>query len=87
MKVGGFPGLRTMYGDENSIRSYIDGIYSTVLLKDVIAKNKIRDTAILEKIILYLCDNLGNIFSAKRIADFMKSNGRQLVIETVYNEL
>ena len=58
MKVGGFPGLRTMYGDENSIRSYIDGIYSTVLLKDVIAKNKILDTAILEKIILYLCDNL-----------------------------
>ena len=87
MKVGGFPGLRTMYGDENSIRSYIDGIYSTVLLKDVIAKNKIRDTAILEKIILYLCDNLGNIFSAKRIADFMKSNGRQLGIETVYNDL
>ena len=87
MKVGGFPGLRTMYNDEHSIRSYIDGIYSTVLLKDVIAKNKIRDTAILEKIILYLCDNLGNIFSAKRIADFMKSNGRQLGIETVYNDL
>ena len=87
MKVGGFPGLRTMYGDEHSIRSYIDGIYSTVLLKDVIAKNKIRDTSILEKIILYLCDNLGNIFSAKRIADFMKSNGRQLGIETVYNDL
>ena len=60
---------------------------TTVLLKDVIAKNKIRDTAILEKIILYLCDNLGNIFSAKRIADFMKSNGRQLGIETVYNDL
>ena len=87
MKVGGFPGLRTLYNDEHSIRSYIDGIYSTVLLKDVIAKNKIRDTAILEKIILYLCDNLGNIFSAKRIADFMKSNGRQLGIETVYNDL
>lgn len=87
MKVGGFPGLHAMYGDENSLRSYIDGIYSTVLLKDVIARNKIRDTAILEKIILYLCDNIGNIISAKRIADFMKSHGRQLGIETVYNDL
>lgn len=87
MKVGGFPGLHTLYEDENSLRSYIDGIYSTVLLKDVIARNKIRDTAILEKIILYLCDNIGNIISAKRIADFMKSNGRQLGIETVYNDL
>ena len=87
MRYGGFPGLRTIYGEENSIRSYIDGIYSTVLLKDVIARNKIRDTAILEKIILYLCDNLGNIFSAKRVADFMRSAGRAVSVETVYNDL
>ena len=87
MRYGGFPGLRTIYGEENSIRSYIDGIYSTVLLKDVIARNKIRDMAILEKIILYLCDNLGNIFSAKRVADFMRSAGRAVSVETVYNDL
>lgn len=53
------------------IRSYLEGIYSTVLLKDVIARNRIRDTAVLEKIILYIADNTGNIFSTKRISDFM----------------
>lgn len=87
MRYGGFPGLRMMYGEENAVRSYIEGIYSTILLKDVIARNRIRDTAILEKIILYLCDNLGNIFSAKRVADFMRSAGRNVGVETVYNDL
>lgn len=69
------------------IRSYLEGIYSTVLLKDVIARNKIRDTAILEKIILYIADNTGNIFSAKRISDFLKSTGRSLSVETIYSDI
>lgn len=87
LKYGGFPGLTKMHADEDSLKSYIQGIYSTVLLKDVITRNKIRDTAILEKIILYLIDNIGNIFSAKKIADFMKSTGRTLSVETVYNDI
>ena len=87
MKFGGFPGLKELSGSELSLKAYIDGIYSTVLLKDVISKNKIRDTAVLEKIILYIIDNIGNIFSAKRISDFMKSSGRSLAVETVYNDL
>lgn len=87
MKFGGFPGLHSMIHTEEAIKSYIDGVYSTVLLKDVITKNKIRDVALLEKIILFICDNIGNIFSAKKIADFMKSNGRSLSVETVYNDL
>lgn len=84
---GGFPGLKDMMENPVQIHSYLEGIYSTVLLKDVIARNRIRDTAILEKIILYAADNVGNIFSAKRISDFLKSNGRSLSVETVYNDL
>jgi predicted AAA+ superfamily ATPase len=87
LKYGGFPGLSKMNYDDDSFKSYIQGIYSTVLLKDVITRNKIRDTDILEKIIFYVIDNIGNIFSAKRIADFMKSTGRALSVETVYNDL
>ena len=87
MKFGGFPGLKELSGSELSLKAYIDGIYSTVLLKDVISRNKIRDTAVLEKIILYITDNIGNIFSAKKISDFMKSNGRSLAVETVYNDI
>lgn len=87
MKFGGFPGLKELSGSELSLKAYIDGIYSTVLLKDVISRNKIRDTAVLEKIILFITDNIGNIFSAKKISDFMKSNGRSLAVETVYNDI
>lgn len=87
IEVGGFPGLKDMTENPIQVRSYLEGIYSTVLLKDVITKNKIRDTQILEKIILYIADNVGNIFSAKRISDFMKSNGRNLSVETIYNDI
>lgn len=87
IEFGGFPGLKDMMENPVQIRSYLEGIYSTVLLKDVIARNRIRDTAVLEKIILYIADNTGNIFSAKRISDFMKSGGRPLSVETIYNDI
>ncbi|WP_147613646.1 ATP-binding protein [Treponema pectinovorum] len=87
IEYGGFPGLKDMMENPVQIHSYLEGIYSTVLLKDVISRNKIRDTGILEKIILYIADNVGNIFSAKRISDFMKNGGRSLSVETIYNDL
>ena len=66
---------------------YLHDIYNSVLLKDVIARNKIRDTALLESVIAYLMDNIGNTFSAKTITDFLKNQGRKLSAETVYNYL
>ncbi|MBR1714118.1 MAG: ATP-binding protein [Treponema sp.] len=87
LTIGGFPGLKDMMESETQIRSYLEGIYSTVILKDIIKRNKIRETGLLEKIILYTADNIGNIFSAKRISDFMKANGRNLSVETVYSDL
>ena len=87
IEFGGFPGLKDMMENPVQIRSYLEGIYSTVLLKDVIARNRIRDTAVLEKVILYIADNTGNIFSTKRISDFMKSGGRPLSVETIYNDI
>ena len=57
------------------------------LLKDVIKRNNIRDTALLANIIKYLMDNIGNTFSAKTISDFLKNQGRKLSTETVYNYL
>ena len=87
LTIGGFPGLKDMMESETQIRSYLEGLYSTVILKDIIKRNKIRETSLLEKIILYTADNVGNIFSAKRISDFLKANGRSLSVETVYNDL
>lgn len=87
LRFGGLPGIHQMKWEETRIMQYLHDIYNSVLLKDVIARNKIRDTALLEGIVLYLMDNIGNTFSAKTISDFLKSQGRKLSTETVYNYL
>lgn len=87
LRFGGLPGIHQMKWDESRIMQYLQDIYNSVLLKDVVARNKIRDTALLESIVLYLMDNVGNTFSAKTISDFLKSQGRKLSVETVYNYL
>lgn len=87
LRFGGLPGIHQMKWEEDRIMQYLHDIYNSVLLKDVIARNRIRDTALLESIVLYLMDNIGNTFSAKTISDFLKSQGRKLSTETVYNYL
>lgn len=87
LRFGGLPGIHQMKWEEARITQYLHDIYNSVLLKDVIERNRIRDTALLESVILYLMDNIGNTFSAKTISDFLKNQGRKLSTETVYNYL
>ena len=62
LRFGGLPGIHQMKWDEERIMQYLTDIYNSVLLNDVIKRNKIRDTALLERIVLYLMDNIGNTF-------------------------
>lgn len=87
LQFGGLPGIHNFNYDRNNIYQYLSDIYNSVLLKDVIARNNIRDIELLERIVLYIMDNIGNTFSAKNISDFLKSQGRKLSRETVYNYL
>ncbi|MDE5932444.1 MAG: ATP-binding protein [Lachnospiraceae bacterium] len=87
LKYGGLPGIHQMKWEDIRISQYLLDIYNSVLLKDVIRRNQVRDTALLENIVQYLMDNIGNIFSAKTISDFLKNQGRKLSTETVYNYL
>ncbi len=87
LKYGGFPGLHQMSDDEYTRYDYIKGIINTVILKDVVQRNKIRDTDLLERVFYFVMDNIGSIISAKKIADFLKSQGRKLSTETVYGYL
>lgn len=57
----------------NQVFEYLKSIYSTIVYRDVVSRYNIRNTALLEKLIVFLADNIGNIFSAKRISDFLKS--------------
>lgn len=85
IRYGGLPGIHQMKWEEEPIMQYLGDIYNSVILKDVIQRNSIRDTALLESVVHYIMDNIGNIFSAKSVSDFLKSQGRRLSAETVYN--
>jgi len=85
LKYGGFPGLYHMPEEDDLKVQYIKGIYNSVVLKDIIQRNKIRDAELLERITIYIMDNVGQIFSAKKIADYLRSQGRKVGIESVYS--
>jgi predicted AAA+ superfamily ATPase len=91
MTQGGFPGLFSFKQEPSEdgasllVREYLSGIYSTVVMKDIITMNQIRDVDILEKIILFLADNIGYVVSAKKIADYLTSMGRKVSSYTVDN--
>jgi len=79
---GGFP-YTTVIEEEDIRRDYLMGIYNTVLLKDIVARKRISDIPLLESVIKFLFDNVGNIVSSKKIADSLISYGRKTTSVTV----
>ena len=79
---GGFP-YTVAIEDEDIRRDYLMGIYNTVLLKDIVARKRISDIPLLESVIKFLFDNVGNIVSSKKIADSLTSYGRKTTSVTV----
>lgn len=74
---GGFPYLLSIYNDKELIRNYLDGIYNTVLLKDVISRNNVKDIMILESVIKFIFDNIGQLLSTNKINNTLNSNHRK----------
>jgi len=85
LKYGGLPGIHDLTFDDEVIFQYIDAIYSTIMLKDIVARYRIRDVFLLEKISAFVFDNCGSITSAKKIADYLKSQRLRCGVETVQN--
>lgn len=83
-KFGGFP-YAAGIDDDEVVLDYMRGIYNTVLLKDVIERNKISDAVLLESIIKFLLDSVGNLVSSKKIADSLTSAGRRTSSVSVEN--
>lgn len=81
---GGFPYTASI--EEADIRrDYLSGIYNTVLLKDIVGRKKIQDVTLLESVIRFLFENIGNIVSSKKISDSLTSYGRKTTSVTVEN--
>jgi predicted AAA+ superfamily ATPase len=73
-RYGGLPYLIHLPYDDAVIKEYLNSIYSTIVLKDVIKRKKIRNADFLERLILFLASNTGNLFSSKSINGYLKSN-------------
>ena len=84
---GGFPYLINLNNDEELIRNYLSGVYNTVILKDVIYRNNIKDTMILDSVIKFVFSNIGQLVSTNKIANTLVSNNRNCSVNTVESYL
>lgn len=82
---GGFPYVANLLNDKEMIRDYLRGIYSTIVLKDILQRKKISDSDVLEKITKYSLSNIGNLTSSKKVSDTLTSGGRKTASATVEN--
>ena len=85
VKYGGLP--RTLNFDEEEKIDYLSDIYSTIVLKDIISKNNIRDIAFLERLIKFMIVNTGEIFSINSIRKYLKHEGISVSTNTISNYL
>lgn len=86
MKNGGMPGILSISDlDNNDINTYLDGIFSTVVVKDIMTRNKIVNKTLLENIIKFIFDSIGSTISTKKISDTLTSKGISTSNHTVEN--
>lgn len=86
MKNGGMPGnLSILESNPNDIDKYLDGIFSTVVYKDIMARNHIADKTLLENVIKFIYDSIGSPISTKKISDTLTSKGISTSNHTVEN--
>lgn len=87
LKTGGMPFLANFFGDDSAKNQYLMDIYNSVVLKDVVKRNNIRDVDTLERIIAYAFSNIGHIFSATSLSKYFKSEKRNISHDTILNYL
>ena len=74
LRYGGLPAITLIKNNDELVLSYLNDIYNTIVKKDIIDRNNIKDSALLENIIKYLVTNIGSPISANKISDYLNSN-------------
>ena len=88
LRIGGLPGLHAFKPEEHSqINDYFEGVYHTILVKDIVRREKIRNVSQLENVVRFVADNVGKPTSISNIARYMTSKGEKISEETVSNYL
>lgn len=71
LKYGGLPQLLSLPSDEKTISSFLESIYDTVILKDVVGRNKLKDIDLLKRVFAFVCGNVGSITSTNSMAKYI----------------
>lgn len=87
LTTGGMPYLSCLRFQEEPSQQYLEELYHSIVLKDIVKRNKVRDVDLLERIIGYVTANVGTTFSATSIVKYFKNEGRVISTETVLNYL
>jgi predicted AAA+ superfamily ATPase len=88
INYGGLPGLKQIgLDDEDFIWDYIKGVYSTVVLKDIIERHSIRNVTFLNTLLRYFADTIGKLTSLNNISKFMKSQSQDVSIKSIASYL
>ena len=74
LKYGGLPAITHIKDKDNLVMTYLNDIYNTIVKKDIIERNGIKDIALLENLIRYIASNIGSSISANKISDYLNSN-------------
>lgn len=87
LKIGGLPFLINLNADPQFANEYLKSIYNTIVLKDVVKRFNIRNITFLENLIAFLADNIGSLFSAKKISDYLKSQKINISTQVIIDYL
>ena len=87
LRYGSFPYVAYLENDEKIISQYIEGVYNTILIKDVATREKINDITVLENILKTVASSIGSPISTKKISDTLVSGGRKISPNTVESYL
>ncbi|MBV3656047.1 MULTISPECIES: ATP-binding protein [unclassified Bacteroides] len=82
-RYGGLPYLLNLPLEDETVNEYLKSVYSTIVFRDVVSRYKLRNTLFLEKLIQFLSENIGNLFSAKNISDYLKSQHTAISVNQI----
>lgn len=85
IRYGGFPVIAISSFEPRTAYQVVDGIYSSVIIRDISKRHKIRNKELFDRVVKYIIENVGKTFSANTVVKFLKSEKRGLSVETVYN--
>lgn len=84
-RYGGLPYLINLELNDDVVNEYLKSIYSTIVFRDVVSRYNLRNTVFLERLIQFLSENIGSLFSAKNISDYLKSQHTQISVNQIQN--